>query len=171
MREVFPTWEAVLAAPRSRIAATIRPGGLANIKTRRIKAALRWVRAQRGRLDLRFLRRLPLDEGRRVLEGLRGAGIGPKTAACVLLFACGKEAFPVDTHIHRVGKRLGLLGPCVTREQAHAVFETLISPGEAYPLHLNLIRHGRQVCHARRPHCERCVLLRHCPYGQRYGDR
>ncbi len=160
----FPNWEAVRDAPAAQVAAVIRVGGLANLKAQRIQEVLRVLtdRLQGVPLSLDFLADLPLAEARAYLRSL--PGVGPKTAACVLLFSLGMPAFPVDTHVHRTSKRLGLIGAKVSAEQAHAVFESIV-PGEwAFPLHVNLIRHGRRVCQAQRPACERCPLRLECTY-------
>jgi endonuclease-3 len=157
----FPTWQAVAEARPARIAAAIRSGGLAEIKARRIKRILAQIERDRGRLDLGFLRRLPRDRAREYLIGL--PGVGPKTAACVLLFSLGKAAFPVDTHVLRVSKRLGLIPPNTTMERAHGIFGELLRPEQMLPLHLGLIWHGRRVCVARRPRCSACVLCELCP--------
>ncbi|HEY3118258.1 MAG TPA: endonuclease III, partial [Chloroflexota bacterium] len=113
-------------------------------------------------LDLGFLRHLPLDEGRTFLRGLDG--VGPKTAACVLLFSCGKPAFPVDTHVHRVSVRLGLAGPKATAEQAHQILEASVPAELAYPFHMDLIRHGRETCKAQRPRCALCPVADLCEF-------
>src|SRR5205814_9368352 len=126
----------------------IRHGGLAEIKAARIKSILAEIAESAGELDLGFLRELPLEEGRAFLRSL--GGVGPKTAACVLLFACGKPAMPVDTHVHRVSQRLGLVPTKATAEQAHAILEELVPPALVYDFHMNLIRHGRQRCKALR---------------------
>jgi len=162
LKERFPTWESVLAADAADIAEAIRPGGLANVKAPRIQDALRVIKQERGELTLDFLARMEVDEARRWLTSLNG--VGPKTAAIVLLFSLGKPAFPVDTHVHRVSRRLGLIGPKTSREQAHDDLEKLLPPEIYYTFHLNLIAHGREVCQARRPRCEICVLQEHCDY-------
>ena len=160
----FPSWETVRDAPTEQVAETIRAGGLANLKARRIQDVLRVLtnRLHGAPLSLNFLADRPLDEAREYLRSL--PGVGPKTAACVLLFSLGLPAFPIDTHVHRVSRRLGLIGAKVSADQAHTIFESML-PGEwAYPLHVNLIRHGRRVCHAQRPACERCPLRLECVY-------
>ncbi|MGH2536591.1 MAG: endonuclease III domain-containing protein [Candidatus Promineifilaceae bacterium] len=164
LRERFPDWEAVMSAPEDEVEATIRPAGLAGQKAPRIQAALRHIYAQEGRLSLDFLADVPLEEAKRWLTELRG--VGPKTAAIVLLFALGRPAFPVDTHVHRVSRRLGLIGPNVMADKAHDMLENLVEPDLYYPFHINLIRHGRRVCIARNPKCGICVLSRHCDYYQ-----
>ncbi len=169
LRERFPTWEAVLNAPLEELIEAIRPAGLAPTKAPRIQEALRRIRAERGDFSLDFLAHLPLEEARDWLLSI--PGIGPKTAAIVLLFAFGRPAFPVDTHIHRVARRLGLIPPRATREQAHELLEHLIPPELYYPLHLNLIALGRDVCHPRNPECGRCVLRDECDfYREKVAD-
>ena len=155
-------WEAVRAAPTSEIADAIRIGGLAEVKAVRIKAILDEIEGRLGRLDLTFLHDVSLEEGRAFLRSL--GGVGPKTAACVLLFACGKPALPVDTHVHRVSQRLGLVPPKANAEQAHALLEALIPADDVYRFHMNLIRHGRQICKAQRPLCPSCPVSQLCPY-------
>jgi len=164
LRTAFPTWEEVRDASVGDLAATIRCGGLANIKAQRIQAALRELTTRLGNepLTLHVLEAQPLEVARAFLRSL--PGVGPKTAACVLLFHLGKPAMPVDTHVYRVSKRLGLIGARVTPEQAHAFYDRAVPPERIYALHVNLIRHGRQVCHAQRPACDRCVLQLECAY-------
>jgi endonuclease-3 len=148
----------------SEVAEAIRPAGLSQVKAPRIQAALRRIPAPAGRISLDFLAEMPLEEARAWLTALDG--VGPKTAAIVLLFAFGRPAFPVDTHIHRVARRLGLIPPHASREKAHLLLEELLPAETYYTFHLNLIRHGREVCHPRNPACSRCRLLDLCPYGQ-----
>jgi len=162
LRQRFPSWQEVLRADTDAVVDAIRPAGLANQKAPCIQGALRSILAERGDLELEFLRDWPVDEAKAWLSSLHG--VGPKTAAIVLLFALGRPAFPVDTHIHRVSGRLGLIGPRVTREKAHDLLENLIPSEHYYSYHLNLIRHGRQICQARRPKCEACVLTDLCDY-------
>lgn len=162
LRERFPTWDQVRDAPRKEIIAAIRPAGLARQKGPRIKRALQRITQERGKLTLDFLRRLPTPQAKAWLTSI--PGVGPKTAAIVLLFSLGKRAFPVDTHIHRVARRLGLIAPKVSREKAHEILEELVPPPRYYDLHLLLIAHGRRVCRAPRPRCPECVLKDLCPY-------
>ncbi len=164
LRAAFPTWEAVRDAPTSKVVAAIRPAGLANQKGPRIQHVLRRITAERGELDLNFLRDLPTDEAKTWLVSLEG--VGPKTASIVLLFALDKPAFPVDTHIHRVTGRLGLIPPKTSADKAHDILAELVPPEWYHSFHLNVIQHGRQVCKALRPLCERCILQRHCDYFQ-----
>ena len=157
----FGSWEAVLEASPDEVADAIRGGGLAQQKAPRIQAVLREVLERHGRFDLSFLGDLPLAEAKAWLQSLHG--VGPKTAAVVLCFALGLPAFPVDTHIHRVTRRLGLIGPKVTADEAHDVLESAIDPERVFAFHVELITHGRRVCKAQRPQCERCVLAERCP--------
>lgn len=164
LRARYPTWEAVLAAPLDELYEVIKPAGLGNIKAPRIQNTLREILARRGELSLDFLDDLSLEESRRWLMSLDG--IGPKTAACVLLFALGKPALPVDTHVHRVAKRLGLIGPKISADQAHILLEAAVPPDSIYAFHVNMIQHGRIVCHAQRPRCAECPLNDLCDYYQ-----
>lgn len=164
LKQRFPTWEAVTEAPSGELESAIAVGGLARQKAPRIQAALRAVREARGEWDLDFLRELPLPEAKAWLRGLNG--VGPKTAACVLMFALGRPALPVDTHVHRVAQRLGLVPRTATAEKAHDILEGMLTPDEVYPFHISLIRHGRRLCRAQRPSCEQCPLLSGCPHGQ-----
>lgn len=160
----YPDWENVIDAPTADVVETIRVAGLANQKAPRIQNALRIIREERGEISLDFLRDMPLDEAQAWL--MRIHGVGRKTAAIVLLFAMGREAFPVDTHVFRVTGRLGLLPPRTTPDKAHDILESLGDPATYFPFHINLIRHGREVCRARGPLCERCPLQPDCDYYQ-----
>ena len=161
LRAAFPAWEDVLEADSERLAEAIWAGGLARVKAPRIKAILQAIKDKRGRLELDFLRDMSVPDARAWLRQL--PGVGPKTAGCVLLFALDKPAMVVDTHVHRVAKRLGLLYARCTAEQAHDVLETLAPPESYLPFHIYLITHGRRVCKAQRPRCEACVLENGCP--------
>ena len=160
----YPHWEDVLEAPTTEIYALIKPAGLGNIKAPRIQAVLHEIVARRGSLGLDFLRELPMDEARAWLMSL--PGIGPKTAACVLCFALEMPALPVDTHVHRVARRVGLIGPKVGADAAHDLLERSLPPEAVYGFHVNMILHGRQICHALRPECPRCPLRDVCEYGR-----
>ena len=164
LRAHFASWEAVRDAPERDVIDAIRPAGLANQKGPRIQKVLREITAERGSLDLEFLRDLPLEDARAWL--MKFNGVGPKTAAIVLCFSLGRPAFPVDTHIYRVTGRIGLRPLNVTVEQAHPLMETLFPPETYYAAHLNLIRLGREVCHARKPDCPHCPILDLCDFGQ-----
>lgn len=164
LRAQFPAWEAVRDAPTDAVIDAIRPAGLAPTKGPNIQAALRQITTERGELSLDFLETLPLEDARQWLTKLNG--VGPKTAAIVLLFALGRPAFPVDTHVHRVTRRLGLIPENTSREKAHTLLEALVPPELYWTLHLNLIEHGRRVCHARKPACGECPLCAQCAYYQ-----
>jgi endonuclease-3 len=164
LRSAYSTWDAVLQANTDDLANVIRCGGLAALKSRRIQEILRTVKARYGQLSLDFLMDMPMPAARAFLAEF--PGVGPKTIACVLLFACGHPAFPIDTHIYRVTTRLGLLPSGCSAERAHAVLEPLIPPVQIYRAHVNLIRHGRTICKSQRPDCQRCCLLTLCPYPQ-----
>jgi endonuclease-3 len=164
LRARFATWEEVRDGPVVAIEDAIRPAGLAQQKAPRIKGALQFITQERGELTLEFLKGLPVDEAKAWLTQIKG--IGPKTAAIILLFSLGMPAFPVDTHVHRVTRRLGLIGPKVSAEKAHDLLEDLVPPEWYYPFHLNVIRHGREICHARNPRCEICPLQDLCNYYQ-----
>ncbi|MFN8523861.1 MAG: endonuclease III [Chloroflexota bacterium] len=161
LKQAFPSWESVRLAPTEQVVAAISRGGLANVKGPRIQAILNAVPRLEGQPSLAGLGRLGLEQARRHLMAL--PGVGPKTAACVLLFALGLPALPVDTHVYRVSRRLGLVAHGVTAEAAHAALESLVSPRDTYDFHMLLIYHGRRVCKARAPACGRCPLASMCP--------
>jgi endonuclease-3 len=164
LRAAYPTWDEVLHTSPDDLANVIRSGGLATLKSRRIQEILHTIKRRHGHLSLDFLMEMPMPAARAFLAEF--AGVGPKTIACVLLFACGHPAFPVDTHIYRVTTRLRLLPDGCTAERAHVVLEPLIPPAQVYHAHVNLIRHGRTVCKARLPDCHQCCLRAWCPYPQ-----
>ena len=165
MLAAYPNWEDVASAEAHEIADAIKSGGLGEIKAERIKRALREIRQKRGRLELDFLNELPLDEARDWLKQL--PGVGTKTANCVFLFSLGRPALPVDTHIFRVARRLGLIDAKTTVEKAHRQLERLVPPDKVYPFHVLMIEHGRKVCKAQRPRCDDCVLSGLCQYFKR----
>ncbi len=162
----FPDWRALMDARVSEIEREIAVGGLAKQKAPRIKASLEAIWKARGSFDLEFLRELPLEEAKSWLREMKG--VGPKTAACVLMFSFGRPALPVDTHVQRVAQRLGLVPERATAEQAHDILETMLEPDLVYPFHIMLIKHGRRLCHAQRPRCEDCPLLEGCQAGQAF---
>jgi endonuclease-3 len=163
LRAAYPSWDAVLAAPTDELADVIRPGGLAPTKSRRIQQVLAEVHdASGGTWDLGFLGEWPLDEARAWLVGL--PGIGRKTASIVLLFAFGRPALPIDTHVYRVALRLGLIPPKTNLTVAHDLLEEVVPPDSMYAAHVLLIGHGREVCRAPRPICGLCPLTDLCPY-------
>jgi endonuclease-3 len=161
LRRAFPSWSKVARASPESIEDAIRCGGLARVKSRRILQVLHAVREREGRLDLRFLRQLPPAEAEAHLIGL--PGVGPKTRACVLLFSCGHPAFPVDTHVHRIARRLGVVPERATAERAQAILEPSVPAGRHLDLHLNLIRLGREICRPAQPRCPECPLVALCP--------
>ena len=162
LRLKYPTWEEALNAPVKDIIAAIRPAGLGPQKGPRIRDVLRNIIEARSRIELDFLRGRPPDEARSWLVNL--PGVGPKTAAIVMLFALDIPAFPVDTHIYRVSGRLGLRPPRMSADAAHDHLAALFDPEQYATAHLNLIRLGREVCHARKPECPVCALRRMCPF-------
>ncbi|HEV2915791.1 MAG TPA: hypothetical protein VGX92_21090 [Pyrinomonadaceae bacterium] len=164
LKKRFPTWDHALRARESTIAEAIRSGGLANQKAAVIRSILRQLKAERGTLDLSFLQELSTEDATRYLSRFRG--IGPKTIACTLLFACRKEVFPLDTHIFRILRRVGLLPQKCTDARAHQLMNRVVPEGKFYSFHVNLIRHGRSLCRPRDPLCERCPIIEYCDYGQ-----
>jgi endonuclease III len=161
LRERFDSWDAVRDAPIEEVEDAIRPGGLAPTKAVRIKRILGEI----GDDNLAWMEEAPLSDARDYLCEL--PGVGRKTAACVLLFSYGRPDIPVDTHVYRVGTRLGLWPERTSLEQAHDQMLRLVAPEDAYEVHVLLIRHGRRTCTARSPDCPRCPLLRMCPEGKR----
>ncbi len=168
MRERFPSWEQVRDASEEEVVEAIRPAGLGPTKGPRIQGALRTITEREGDITLHFLHDMSTEEARQWLTDL--PGVGPKTAAIVLCFALGKPAFPVDTHVHRVSQRLGLIPERTSREKAHDILEEIVPEELYYAFHLNLIAHGRAICHARNPECKQCMLLHACIYGQKTTD-
>lgn len=161
LMKTFGSLDGVAEAPVELVEEAIRSGGLAKVKAPRIQAVLKQVVQEVGSYDLSFLAEMPLDEAKAWLRKL--PGIGPKTAAITLCFSLGMPAMPVDTHIYRVTKRLGLIGEKVTADKAHDILEALVAPHDVFAFHVYLIRHGRQVCKALRPRCDQCVLAWGCP--------
>lgn len=162
LRTAFPTWEAVRDADPDLVIEAIRSAGLANQKGPRIQLVLQQITQERGRLDLEFLRDWPTEE---VFNWLtRFKGVGPKTASIVMLFSLDKPAFPVDTHVYRVTGRIGIRSSTTNAERAHKTLANIFPEDSYYAAHLNLIRHGRDVCQARKPECQRCVLQDICEF-------
>ena len=157
----FGSLEEIASASVGDIEDAIRMGGLAKVKAPRIKAVLNQIFEELGSFDLMFLKDMPLDEAKAWLKRLEG--IGPKTAAIILCFSLGMPAMPVDTHIYRVSQRLGFVGKKISADKAHDVLEAKVEPEDVFDFHLYLINHGRQVCKALRPRCDRCVLAWGCP--------
>jgi endonuclease-3 len=162
LKSRFKSWDALLATDTGRLASLIKHAGLANIKARRIKDILAEIKKRRGRISLAMLGRMPVNEASRYLRSLKG--VGPKTAACVLLFSFGKPVMPVDTHIFRVTKRLGLIAKDMDIEKAHTALSGMVSKGLIYNFHLGIIEHGRKTCKAQNPRCGFCVLYNMCRF-------
>ncbi len=162
LKKRFPTWDQVREADEEELIEAIRVGGLANVKAPRIQAILDLLFEERGELSLSFLEEMPLEDAREYLLAL--PGVGPKTAACVLLFSLHRPALPVDTHVHRVSLRLGLVPEGTSAAKAHNLLEEKIPPELYYPFHLNMIEHGRTLCRSQNPLCEECPLQEICFY-------
>ena len=161
LKASFDSWEDVALAPAEHIARLIQSGGLHQIKAVRIKQVLEQIEKEQGRISLDFLKSKTMAEAEDYLMSL--PGVGHKTARCVLLFSLGKPSLPVDTHIFRVAKRLGLINSKVSIEKAHSLLQEQIPPSKVYQFHILMIEHGRRVCHARQPRCDRCILRSICP--------
>lgn len=166
LRKRFPSWAEVRDAPLDEVVQALRPGGLAQQKAPRIQAILELITGDSGEPDLDWLAGADRDPALAYLTGL--PGVGRKTAACVMIFALGRPEIPVDTHVHRVGGRLGLFPPRAPFDAAHDELLRIVDPEDAYELHINLIRHGRTICRPR-PRCGECALRRMCPYGRAAG--
>ena len=166
LREAFPAWEQVCLATDDEIADAIRAGGLATIKAPRIKMVVSQVLATNVLDDLDSL---PLGEAKALLQSL--PGVGPKTAACVLLFACQRPALPVDTHVFRVSHRIGLIDANIGAENAHAALEMQLDERDVYSFHVNMIKHGRAICRARSPRCSECSISDLCRYAMQRGEQ
>lgn len=164
LKERFPTWEAVRDAPVDEIEEAIRPAGLAKQKAPRIKNALQLITEEHGEITLDFIEEMDIDEAKAWLTNLKG--IGPKTAAIILCFAFDLPAFPVDTHVHRISKRLGFIDESTSANDAHPIMEAIVPREDYYAFHLNVIQHGREICKARSPKCEICPLTTNCKYFQ-----
>jgi endonuclease-3 len=167
LRRTFPSWEAVRDAPVDDVIEAIRAGGLAVVKAHRIQAALRVLTDNEGRVALPDLRRMRRKKAIGLLTDL--PGVGPKTAACVLLFGAHVPALPVDTHVHRVALRVGLVPPRTNAERASELLEAALAPRDYYAFHVNVIRLGREVCKAPRPRCSVCPLASRCALAQAAG--
>ena len=165
LTQAFPGgWDEVRTANVTAVADAIRAGGLANVKAPRIQAILQDVYAQHGRTDLSHIRQWGDAAIREYLRSFHG--VGAKTAACVLMFNLGRPVLPVDTHVHRVSRRLGLIGPSVTADAAHDALPLLLADDQIYSFHVHLIEHGRRVCHAQKPACPACPVQSECDFYQ-----
>ncbi len=166
LRERFPTWEDVLNADINELAEVIRIGGLARQKSIRIKELLRWIKDTYGKLNIDFVCDMEPSDVIEIFTKLNGIGL--KTINVMLCFACGKDVFPVDTHIFRVSKRLALIPDNATPEKAHYIIGKIFPEGKAYSLHVNMITFGREICHAQRPECRNCPLIEYCVAWQKF---
>lgn len=162
LKRRFPTWDEARRARAVSIEAAIKSGGLARQKSVRIKQLLNDIYERRGSLDLSFLATAPLEEAKQFLASFKG--VGPKTVACTLLFACNRAVFPIDTHIFRIARRLALIPEKCSDEEAHRLMTEMIPDSRYYEVHVNLIRHGRKTCRPSDPLCERCCLVDYCRY-------
>ena len=164
LRRQFRSWNQVMNAPLEAVEKAIRISGLSNLKAPRIQAILHQIKTERGKIDLQFLEKLDDREAFHYLTHFNG--VGPKTAHCTLLFAFGKAMFPVDTHIHRIARRLQLVDAKASAERTQQILEPAIAAKDRYEMHVLLIEHGRKTCRAINPKCEVCALLSLCPFGQ-----
>ena len=160
LKNRFPKWEDILPAKTREVMSAIRPGGLAEQKARCIHKLLRWIKRHEGHMSLSFLKEMDSEEIKKTMGHLKG--IGPKTINCLLLFGLGREAFPVDTHILRVGKHLGFIPEEIDAEKAHEWMAPLVPKRKSLSLHLNLIQFGRSICTAQNPQCGNCFLTKEC---------
>jgi endonuclease-3 len=168
LRRRYPDWDAVRSAPVGEIADTIRAGGLADAKAPRIRRVLEEIKERAGATTLDFLHDTPTEDAKALLQGFHG--VGPKTAACVLMFSLGRPVLPVDTHVFRVSHRLGLIPQKLGEAKAHDALQAQLPPERVYAFHVHMIRHGRRVCVAQRPRCGACVLRERCDYYQTGGE-
>lgn len=166
LKRRFPSWEEAADAPVREIADAIRSGGLADQKAPRIKQVLETIEDQEGRVDLKRLDDMDDQEVAEYLMAL--PGVGPKTAACVLVFSMGRDAFPIDTHVHRIVRRLGWVDDRATAEAVHRQLTPKIPPEIRYRLHVAMVSHGRRICRAQRPRCSECVVFDFCDAGPRF---
>lgn len=169
LRRLFPTWDAVLAASPDAIEPAIRVGGLSRQKSLRIHRILNEIKQQHGSLSLDFLQSWEMDSIHDYLIQLKG--VGEKTVACVMLFSLGMPALPVDTHVHRVTQRLGLVPTGTNEKRTMELLLELVPPSDRYVFHVLIIQHGRTICHARKPDCPQCVLLSICPFGKKLNSQ
>jgi len=168
LKTMFSNWEAVENAPTDAIEEAIRPAGLAKQKAPRIKQVLKWLREIRGSLNLDFICGWPPEKALETLSSLKGVGV--KTVNVVLMFSCKKDVFPVDTHIHRIAKRVGLISEKTSAAQAHQLLRRWVPKGKAFSLHINLLKLGRTICKARQPKCNMCPIREVCDYYQSIVD-
>ncbi len=166
LRERFPEWEMVMSAPQAEIAEAIRPAGLSNQKSVRIKEILAWIKQTYNTFDLSFM--CDMDPAEVTRTFLRLKGIGIKTISVVLMFSCGHDIFPVDTHVHRICRRLGLVPDKASAEKTHWSMQPIVPAGKGYSLHMNFLRLGRTICRAQKPNCPECPLRSLCPSAEAF---
>jgi len=165
----YQTWEEVLNLSSGSLAETIRSAGLANQKSERILDILKWIKSEYGQLNIDFICSLPTEKAVEVFTQLKGIGV--KTVSVVLAFACGKDIFPVDTHVHRLCRRFGFVPQKATAEKTHNLMQELIPEGKSYSFHINLLKHGRQICRAQNPVCWKCPVFDFCEYEDKEARR
>ncbi len=164
LKSDFTDWSEVMNASHERIAESISHCGLHNLKAKRIKAILTEIHSRTGGFDLSLLKDMDIEDAKAWLTSLHG--VGPKTAAIVLLFSFGLPVIPVDTHVFRITKRLGLIPENTTRERAHILLDQIVTDECMYSFNYNLVQHGRKVCRALKPHCFSCILSNYCEHYQ-----
>ena len=167
LSDSFDNWQAIANASIDEISKVIRSGGLGEVKAKYIKQTLETIKLKRGKLELDFLKKLTVAEARNWLMQL--PGVGMKTASCVLLFSLGMPALPVDTHVFRVSKRLGLIPDNISVNEAHEMLENIVPNNAIYSFHILLLEHGRKICKAQRPRCYQCILQKICPSYDKLG--
>jgi endonuclease-3 len=166
LKHRYPNWEEVLKLSKDELADTIRSAGLANQKSERILNILQWIKNEHGILNIDFICGLPTEKVVEVFTRLKGIGI--KTISVVLAFACGKDIFPVDTHVHRLCRRFGFVPKNAAAEKTHDLMQQLVPAGKSYSFHINLLKHGRQICKAQNPQCGLCPVFEWCEYDLKW---
>ncbi len=169
LRSRFPSWSQVLSAPVEEVERAVRVAGLSRQKAARMQEVLRWVQSEYGEFSLRKLDKMDDDTALKLLTGQKGVGI--KTAAVVLMATLGRDLCPVDTHVHRIARRLGWVDDHLSAEKTFRRLRPHVPSGKGYSLHMNLLQFGRNLCHARKPECERCFLRRECAWVSRDAER
>ncbi len=169
LKKSYPNWEDVIRLSPQKLAAVIRSAGLANQKSERILEILKWIKKEYGDLNIDFICAMPVEEAIATFTKLKGIGI--KTMNVVLAFACGKDIFPVDTHVHRLCRRLGFVPHNASPEKTHYLMQEKLPPGKAFSFHINLLKHGRQICKAQNPLCDRCPVFDLCEYDLKWQRR
>ncbi len=169
LKKSYPNWEAVIKLSKKQLADVIRSAGLANQKSERILEILKWIKNEYGELNIDFICSLPEEDVIATFTKLKGVGI--KTISVVLAFACGKDIFPVDTHVHRLCRRFGFVPPNASADKTHFLMQKILPSGKAFSFHINLLKHGRQICKAQNPLCDRCPVFDWCEYELKWQRR